>query len=51
MRDFHGGGRNGEVYRYQTYDLIRKEANWRYQNYGLERFVQGLDEEELERLL
>jgi len=51
MQAFHGGRRHGEVLRYQTYDLIRKEANWRYQTYVLGSFVQGLDEEELERLL
>ena len=51
MRAFHGGGGDGEVYIYQTYGLIRKEANWRYQSYGLGIFLQGLDEEDLERLL
>jgi hypothetical protein len=50
MRDLHGDER-GEVYRYQTYDLIRKEAKLKYQTYGLGSFVQGLDKEDLERLL
>jgi hypothetical protein len=47
MRDFHGDGR-GIL---EVSNLWSWEKDLGYQTYDFESFVQGLDEEDLERLL
>jgi hypothetical protein len=38
-RPSHGEGRDGEIERYLTYDIIRNGRHWRHKNYDLIRKI------------